>query len=215
MRGNGPIRIVIADDHHLVRTALANFLADEPDIQIVGQIGHGGELLIALLEQHQPDVLLLDVKMPNHDLNETLKVVLGRFKEIHILVLSQFGQREFVESAIEAGAHGYMLKTDRPDNFLRAIRTIARGEKWFSPELTEMLVRAASKAEKVVQLTPREKQVLGLMAQGCVNDEIATELVLSRQTVKNYVRNIFNKLGVKTRVEAVLYAIEHGLRADE
>lgn len=206
------IRVVLAEDHHVVRAAVAAFLTNETDIDVVGEVADA-TALIDLIEKLKPDVLLLDAHMPGHKVIETTRALRARYPEVRVLVLSAYDRSEYVVGLLGAGASGYVLKDDPAAALVQAIRTVARGERWLSPRVTEVLVRAADKAADVptTDLTEREKEVLRLMADGLRNDQIATALNITEQTVKNHVRSIFRKLDVATRVEAVLYAFRQGL----
>ena len=206
------IRVLLADDHHVVRTAVASFLRQEPDIEVVGEVGEASRLL-PLVEEIRPDVLLLDAHMPGQNVIRAARELCRQHPELAILVLSAYDRREYVVGLLRAGASGYVLKDDTPEMLVRAVRTVAGGQEWLSPRILNTLMKSVrSQSEKpFADLTKREMEVLKLMADGSRNDEIADELVITRQTVKNLVRSIFSKLGVETRVDAVLYAIEHDL----
>lgn len=205
------IRIVLAEDHHVVRAAIATFLQSEKDIEVVGQVEQGAGILEAV-ETHRPDVLLLDAHMPGHRVIDTARRLKKSQPGIKILVLSAYDRREYVVGLLGAGASGYVLKDDPPATLAEAIRATAKGLRWLSPRVADVLVRSAAEEDDVLreELTQREGEVLQLMATGSRNDRIARELSISEQTVKNHVRSIFGKLGVATRVEAVLYAIHQG-----
>ncbi len=207
------IRVVLAEDHHVVRAAVAEFLNKEPDMQVVGQVAEGGLVLLDAVSKWQPDVLVLDAHMPGHRIVETAQILHVRFPDVHILVLSAYDRQEYIEGLLKVGAVGYVLKDDSPDTLPQAVRAAAKGQQWLSPKVAAVLLRNVRHESELdaLGLTPREQEILKLMAAGCRNDEIATRLVISQQTVKNHVRNIYGKLGVETRVEAVLYALNHNL----
>lgn len=209
-----PIRVVLADDHHVVRVAVATFLAQEPDIEVVGEISEAASL-IEVVGRLKPDVLVLDAHMPGQNVIQAAQTMREQMTNLHILVLSAYNRREYVVGLLRAGASGYVLKDDSPEMLVQAIRSVANGKEWLSPRVLKILMRSvrAEEPEPLMELTQRETEVLRLMANGAKNDEIAAALVITNQTVKNHVRSIFNKLGVDSRVDAVLYALEHDLAA--
>ncbi len=202
------IRIVLAEDHHVVRAAIASFLSREPDFEIVGEVADATELF-ATLEAARPDVLVLDAHMPGHRVIESARAIRLRHPQVRVLVLSAYKRKEYVVGLIEAGAAGYVLKDDPPDSVLQAIRSVHNRRRWLSPGVAEVLATSVVRHHRD-ELTERETEVLQLLARGYRNDRIARELDISEQTVKNHVRNIFGKLGVETRVEAALYAMSEG-----
>lgn len=205
------IRVLLADDHHVVRAAIAAFLKEQRDILVVGEVADVREL-VEKVERQRPDVLVLDAHMPGHRVIETARKLRKQYPSVRILVLSAYDRKEYVVGLLGAGAAGYVLKDDSPDTLVQAIRSVARGRQWLSPRVADVLVNSALRDHEtlVEELTEREGEVLRLMATGCRNDRIAHTLNISEQTVKNHVRSIFGKLGVETRVEAVLFAIAHG-----
>ncbi|HSD82472.1 MAG TPA: response regulator transcription factor [Anaerolineae bacterium] len=206
------IRVILAEDHHIVRAAVAVFLAKEADIEIVGEAADTGTLL-EMMETLRPDVLVLDAHIPGQKVIETAQILRERYPELRILVLSAYDRKEYVLGLLRAGASGYMMKDDPPDQLPQAIRAVAQGEEWLSPRIIRLLTHSADGLGKTAfsELTDREIDVLRLIAQGYRNDQIAAELYISEFTVKNHTRSIFSKLNVKTRVEAALYALNHGL----
>ena len=211
MRKVGKIRIVLAEDHHVVRAAIASLLAKEADIEVVGEVPEA-MALVPRVEALKPDVLILDAHMPGHKVIESARALRARHPNVRILVLSAYNRREYVVGMLGAGAAGYVLKDDPPEALAAAVRAVAAGKQWLSPRVTELLVRSAAGRDKrlVEELTDREAEVLRLMAAGHRNERIAEALNITEQTVKNHVRSIFGKLGVETRVEAVLWAISQG-----
>ena len=205
------IRVVLAEDHHVVRAAFAALLAKEPDIEVVGEVGNTADLLQTITEL-QPDVLLLDAHMPGGKVITAAKELRKQCPKVQILVLSAYERSEYIVGLVRAGAAGYVLKHDSSDMLVTAVRAVAQGEGWLSPRVADILVRSVRNYDErpAAQLTDREIEVLRLMAKGYRNDEIAEALVITIQTVKNHVRRIFRKLGVETRVDAVLYAIDQG-----
>jgi DNA-binding NarL/FixJ family response regulator len=206
------IRIVVAEDHHVVRGALTALLAGEPDIEVIGEIADGTNLIEAV-QALKPDVLLLDAHMPGHRVLETVQTLNKINPELHVLVLSAYRRREYVVGLLEVGAAGYMLKDDPQETLIRAVHIVAQGQQWFSPKVMELLVKSAGahKRELLDELTKREVEVLRLVASGYKNSQIAEAMTVTEQAVKNYIRRIFKKLGVETRVEAVLYALSQNL----
>lgn len=206
------IRVVLAEDHHVVRTAIAALLSKEPDIEVVGEVADG-HTLVRTVERIQPDILLMDAQMPNHKPVEATRALRKACPRLGIIVLSAYNLPEYVVGLLKAGAAGYVLKDDPSDTLVRAIRTVAEDDEYVSPQVANVLVESVRGGEgnALAKLTDREMDVLRLMAHGHKNSQIAKELVITKQTVKNHVTNIFRKLGVETRVEAVLYAISNGL----
>jgi DNA-binding NarL/FixJ family response regulator len=211
---NKKIKVVLAEDHHVVRAAFAALLAKEPDIEVVGEVANTDDLL-QIITELRPDVLLLDAHMPGGKVIIAAKELRQRCPNVQILVLSAYERSEYIVGLVRAGAAGYVLKHDSSDMLVTAVRAVAQGEGWLSPRVADILVRSLRNYDEraAAKLTEREIEVLGLMARGHKNDEIAETLVITTQTVKNYVRRIFRKLGVETRVDAVLYAIDQGIDA--
>ena len=211
------IRILLAEDHHVVRTAVASLLARRPDMEVVGEVGEGGEPLLEAVARLEPDLLLLDAHMPGHDAVKSVRRMAEAYPDVRILVLSAYERQEYVVGLLEAGASGYVLKDDSSQMLLRAIRIVAEGGDWVSPKATKVLVNSMRNRVEAPgdSLTGREMDVLKALAQGNTNSKIAETLNIGEQTVKNHMSQIFKKLGVETRVEAVLYAIRHGLASPE
>lgn len=206
------IRVLLAEDHHVVRAAVAALLSKEPDMEVVGEVADGRTLL-GMVERHRPDLVLMDVQMPHHRPVEVTKTLHEQYPEVKILVLSVYDLPEYVVGLLKAGADGYVLKDDPSEMLVRAVRGVASGEDWVSPRVAKILVESVRQHDHdpAAALTERETEVLTLMARGQTNTEIAQQLVISEHTVKNHVTSIFRKLNVETRVEAVLYAISIGL----
>ncbi|MGH2536445.1 MAG: response regulator [Candidatus Promineifilaceae bacterium] len=203
------IRIVVAEDHHVVRKALVAYLRSQPWAEIVAE-QQDGQGLMELIEREKPDVLLMDAEMPNHEPVEFVEEVRERVPEVKVLVLSAHSSAEYVVGLFRAGVAGYVMKNDSPEALLASIRSVAKGNEWVSPQAAQVLaewVRGRHSYSPANRLTDREREVLAMMARGCRNDDIAESLIVSEHTVRNHVANIFSKLGVKTRVEAVLYAL--------
>ncbi len=207
------IRLVIAEDHQIVREGLRLFLQAQPDMDVVAEAADGRQALEALRE-HRPDVLLLDLMMPEVDGLAVLRQVPQVSPETKVLVLTSASDDRLVLPAVRAGAAGYVLKTISSAELADAVRKVARGEPVLHPEITRMLMREVRQGPAAVAgeaFTQRELDVLSLLAHRLTNKEIAAELGISETTVKTHVRNILSKLGVSTRAEAARYAREQGL----
>ena len=215
MRQSDTIKILVADDHPILRKTLASYLSQEPGVQIVGGVG-STQNLIEDIHLLQPDVLLLDANMPGLGAVETVETMQEACPDVQVLILSASKKRKQVLGLLKAGVKGYVLKEDNPEELIQAIRIVAAGNEWFSPSITSVLVDSLRHKEEIVHvdLTQREKDVLRLMVTGVGNEEIANQLFIATNTVKNHVRNIFRKLDVNTRVEAVVYALDHHLVDD-
>ena len=207
------IRLLIAEDHQIVREGLRLFLEAQPDMEVVAEAANGREALDAV-RQHRPDVLLLDLLMPEMDGLAVLRQVAREAPETRVLVLTSASDDRMVLPAVRAGAAGYVLKTISAAELAEAVRKVAQGEPVLHPEITRMLMREVRQGPAAVAgeaFTQRELEVLSLLAHRLTNKEIAAELGTSETTVKTHVRNILSKLGVRTRAEAARYAREQGL----
>ncbi len=207
------IRLVIAEDHQIVREGLRLFLDAQPDMEVVAEAANGRQALEAV-QQYHPDVLLLDLLMPEMDGLAVLRALPQVAPETSVLVLTSASEDRLVLPAVRAGATGYVLKTVSSAELAEAVRKVARGEPVLHPEITRMLMREVRRGPGAVageKLTQRELEVLSLLAHRLTNKEIAAELGVSETTVKTHVRNILQKLGVRTRAEAARYAREQGL----
>jgi DNA-binding NarL/FixJ family response regulator len=202
------IKVVVAEDHHVVRTALTSLLSREEDLWVVGEAADGNNLM-RVVEKVRPDVLLMDAQMPDHKPVEATHTLREQYPQVRIIVLSAYDLPEYVIGLLKAGVTGYVLKDDAADTLVQAIRAVADGEQWVSPQVAKILINSVrnNRVNETVKLTRREKEVLQLMATGKTNGQIAQDLFISEQTVKNHISNLFRKLGVETRVDAVLYAI--------
>lgn len=209
-----PIRILIADDHPVFRFGLAALLATQPDLEVVGEATDGTEA-IALAGSLAPDLVLMDIKMPEVNGIEATRRILQRNPQIGILILTMF-EDDSVFAAVRAGARGYILKGAEGEETLRAIRAAAHGEAIFSPAIAQRLTRFLAQAPAAPlpfpELTGREREILTFMAQGLTNNAIAERLSLSPKTVRNLVSLVFSKLEVTDRGQAMLKAREAGLR---
>ena len=205
------MRLLIADDHGVVREGISYMLSEEDDIEIVGEVGSGEELL-AFIEGTPVDVVLLDVRMAGMGGLEALEQIGRNLPQIRVLMLSMHDEPGYVRRAIELGAAGYLLKSAGRDELLQAIRTVAEGGVYIQSELMEPLVsNMAGTGRRSGQLSPRESEVLQLVANGLENKQIATELGLSEATVKSYLRGIFERLEVAGRAEAVAVGLRLGV----
>lgn len=208
-----PIRLLIVDDHEIVREGLETLLAEETSVSVVGQAANGAEAL-ALAAELQPDVILMDLVMPELDGIEATRRIRSAGLASQILVLTSFADDQKVREAIEAGAIGYLLKDVLKADLLRAIQAASQGKPTLHPEAQSYLMRQVSAPATVPSksnLTERELDVLRLIASGQSNKEIAVTLHLTEGTIKGYVSAILAKLGVADRTQAALYAVKHGL----
>jgi DNA-binding NarL/FixJ family response regulator len=206
------IRLLIADDHPVVRDGLRGMVAGEPDLEVVGEAATGVEAL-ALVPRVRPDVALVDLRMPELDGVATIRALRARHPEVRVLVLTTFDTEQDVVSAIEAGATGYLLKDAPRAELFRAIRAAARGEAVLAPAAATRLV-GQLREPATPALTARELQVLRLVAKGATNREVAARLHVSEATVKTHLVHAFGKLGVGDRTAAVALALERGLLGD-
>ncbi|MEK4230700.1 response regulator transcription factor [Solibacillus sp. FSL H8-0538] len=208
------IRVLIADDHHVVRRGLLFFLKTQKDIEVVGEAKNGLEA-IDLVRSLKPDIVLMDLVMPELDGIQATKRIKEQWPEVFILMLTSFSDKDHVLPAIEAGASGYQLKDIEPDDLVESIRQIMRGENTIHPEATTQLEEGLREEENKPHiqnaLTPREQDVLAELTKGKSNREIASSLFVTEKTVKTHISNIFTKLQVQDRTQAALYAVKHGL----
>lgn len=209
MMGAAPIRILLVDDHPVVRAGLSGLLVSQPDFQIVGEAANGLEAL-SLLEQTGADVVLMDLRMPQMDGVTAIRQVRARFPKVQILVLTTYDTDSEIVRAIEAGATGYLLKDVPREELFRAVRLCAKGEAVLSPPVAARLLgRMRAPIEET--LSVRELEVLALVAKGFSNKEVARKLKISEATVKTHLLHTFDKLGVDDRTAAVTVALERGI----
>jgi DNA-binding NarL/FixJ family response regulator len=210
------IRILVADDHALFRDGLRALFFSVPDTEVVGEAATGEEA-IARAEDLQPDVVLMDIQMPGVNGIEATRTIVRNSPHIGVIVVTMFEDDDSVFAAMRAGARGYVLKGADQDEILKVIRAVAAGEAHFGPEIARRLMgffsarEPAATAEAFPELTAREREVLDLIARGRNNQEIAKELYLSHKTVRNHISNIFTKLQVADRAQAIIRAREAGL----
>jgi DNA-binding NarL/FixJ family response regulator len=215
------IRIVVADDHQVVRAGFAGLLGTQPDFAVVGTAGDGAEAVRISRELH-PDVVLMDVRMPGTDgIEATRQLAVGPAGDgPRVLILTTFDLDEYVYDALCAGASGFLLKDVTAERLFEAVRVVAAGEALLAPTVTRRLIgefarlrphTAAPPTSRLTALTPRETQVLKLVAEGLSNPEIAVRLVVTEETVKTHVSRVLGKLGLRDRTQAVVTAYESGL----
>ncbi|MBE1590371.1 response regulator [Nonomuraea angiospora] len=214
MSGPGRLRIVIADDHLVVRTGFAELLDTQPDFEVAGTAADGAEA-VRVCRELSPDVVLMDVRMPVMDGIEATRRLNGGPR---VLILTTFDLDEYVYDALRAGASGFLLKDVTAERLFDAVRVIAAGEALLAPAVTRRLISEFARmggprpeAGGLSALTPRETQVLRLVAEGLSNPEIAARLVVTEETVKTHVSRVLNKLGLRDRTQAVVMAYESGL----
>ncbi|UQU65844.1 response regulator transcription factor [Couchioplanes caeruleus] len=213
-----PIRVLVCDDQELIRTGFTTIIGAQPDMEVVGECGDG-RAAVDLVTRLHPDVVVMDVRMPILDGIEATRLLAGAgvTNPVKVLVVTTFNLDEYVYEALRAGASGFLLKDAPPAQLLHGIRTVATGAALLAPEVTRQLVgRYAARirpAEGAADdaLTPRELEVLRLIADGRSNSEIAAALVISQETVKTYVSRILTKLDLRDRVQAVVYAYRRGI----
>jgi len=211
MSESNRIRVVVVDDHDMVRRGLAAFLKVKADLELVGEARNGKEAL-RVCEEVQPDVVLMDLVMPEMTGAAAAKLILERCPDVQVIALTSFQERELVQEALEAGAISYLLKNISADELAEAIRAAHAGRPTLAPEATQALIQAASAGPTPGHdLTAREREVLALMVEGLTNPAIAERLVVSRSTAKAHVSNILSKLGVSNRAEAITLALQHKL----
>jgi len=200
------VTILIADDHFVVREGLKSLIGRTPQLTVIGEASNGAEAVSAYRE-HRPDIALIDLRMPVSDGLEAIRGIRGEFPEARILVLSSHDGDEEIHTAINAGAMGYLLKHSSGDQILPAIAALMAGRQWLSPEAAQKL----QERNRTESLTPRERELVVLLAQGEANKQIASILGVSEETVKTHVRNILGKLQVRDRTEAVTVALRRGI----
>jgi DNA-binding NarL/FixJ family response regulator len=207
------IRVVIADDHKVVRVGLEQLLQTFDDVEFLGA-GAGGEEAVTLCDQHRPDVLLLDLSMPDLDGIEVTKRLRDVSPDTKVVVFTSFSDRERIVQALDAGAVGYLLKDAEPDELHAAVQAAARGEAPLTPRAAAALLAHRRDRPAEVELTPREREVLGLVVDGLANKQIARRMGISEKTVKGHLTNLFQRIGVADRTQAALWAERTGALRD-
>jgi DNA-binding NarL/FixJ family response regulator len=211
------IRILLVDDHVVVRRGLRAFVETEPELAVIGEAGDGAAALDLLhqwrtLDEPMPDVVLMDLRMPRMDGTEATARIVETYPDVRVVVLTSFGEVERVHGALEAGAAGYLLKDAEPGEVASAIRAAASGEVHLDSAVAGQLVRRISAPRiGLTALTARERQILALVAAGYPNRKIAERLVISERTARTHVSNVLSKLQLSSRTQAALYAIREGL----
>ena len=215
-----PVRVLIVEDDALMRAGLRGVLSGDPAIEVVGEAGDGREVLhrTRLLSPH---IVLMDIRMPDLDGIAATRDVLAAFPNVKVVILTTFERDDYIFGALSAGASGFLLKRTRPEDLLAAIHTVAAGDSLLSPSVTRRVIARmahqpapdTTRDARLAALTQREREVLELVARGLSNGEIAATLVIEESTVKTHTKRILAKLGVRDRVQAVIFAYEHGLTA--
>lgn len=213
-----PVRVLIVDDDALMRAGLRAVLSSDPGIAVVGE-ADDGSAAPAAVRLRVPDVVLMDVRMPGVDGIRATREVLASSPAVRVVILTTFEDDDYIFGALGAGASGFLLKRTRPEDLIAAVHTIAAGDSLLAPSVTRRVIErmathapaAAPAAERLEGLTPRERDVLELVARGLSNGEIAAALVIEESTVKTHVKRILGKLGARDRVQAVIAAFEGGI----
>jgi DNA-binding NarL/FixJ family response regulator len=212
----GKTRVLIADDHPLFRHGIRRLLEATPEFEAIGEATSGDEV-VTRADELLPDVILMDIHMPGLNGIEATRRILHAHPQIRVLMVTMFEDDASVFTAMRAGAHGYILKDAQKEDLLRAISAVGRGEAIFSPAIASRMIsffnsaRPTTRAQVFPELTEREREILDLIAQGLNNGEVATRLVLSSSTIRNYVSSIFSKLQVADRAQAIVKARDAGL----
>ncbi len=213
-----PIRVLIADDHTIVRAGVRMLLDTEPDIQVIGEALNGQEA-VDLAEKLRPNVTLMDIAMPGVDGLQATRQIKARFPDIHILVLTMHRSDEYLFEMLKAGASGYVIKGAETDELIHAVRVVAQGQVFLYPTIASKLVNeylslAVQRNETGPALSPREKEIVALLAEGYSNKEIADQLVVSLSTVYTHRSKLMTKLGLTSRHELIQYARQKGILRD-
>jgi DNA-binding NarL/FixJ family response regulator len=212
------VRVLLADDDDLMRAGLKAVLSSDDAIDVVGEAG-SGRAAVAEARAHRPEVVLMDVRMPDLDGISATRELLAASPEIKVAILTTFEQDDYIFGALSAGASGFLLKRTKPEDLIAAIHTLAEGDSLLSPSVTRRVIERMaaqpvtdlSAGKRLARLTPREREVLEQMARGLSNGEIAAAFVIEETTVKTHVKRILMKLRLRDRVQAVIFAYESGL----
>lgn len=210
MTEKNKIKVMLVDDHEMIRRGLSTYLIVTPDIEVVAEAKDGIEALDACA-RIDPDVILMDLVMPRMDGIEAIRLIGQRFPDIRVIALTSFHEKEMVQEALRAGAAGYLLKNVTGDELATAVRTVASGKHTLSPEVAQVIIHGATQPQLGDDLTEREREVLELLVEGLSNPKIAERLTISRATARAHVSNILDKLGVSNRAEAVALALRNKL----
>jgi DNA-binding NarL/FixJ family response regulator len=212
-----PVRVLLVDDDDLMRAGLRAVLSSDATIEVVGEASNG-RAAVSAVRAHSPQLVLMDVRMPDLDGIAATREVLAAAPEVRVVILTTFEQNDYIFGALNAGASGFLLKRTRPEELLAAIHTVAAGDSLLSPSVTRIVIdRMANQptpdmsSSDLEELTAREREVLELVARGLSNREIAAALVIEESTVKTHVKRILMKLHVRDRVHAVIFAYERGV----
>jgi DNA-binding NarL/FixJ family response regulator len=216
-----PLQVLIVDDDALMRAGLRSIFDAAEGIEVVGEAGDGREA-VYLCKYRQPDLVLMDVRMPDLDGIAATRELLALHPDLRVMVLTTFEQDDYIFGALAAGASGFLLKRTPPEELVAAVHTVAAGDSLLSPSVTSRVISRMAAApapdpereRRLEELTPREREVLVLIARGRSNGEIATDLVIEESTVKTHVKRVLRKLGARDRVQAVIFAYEVGLASD-
>jgi len=206
------IRVLITDDHELVRRGLAQLFSGVDDIDVVGAATNGAEAA-ELAAAREPDVVLMDLSMPVVDGVEGTRRIKAAHPQLPVVILTSFSERDRILDAIDAGAVGYLLKDAEPDELVRGVRSAAQGESPFSPKAAKALLSLGSQRKAGDELTAREREVLAALSAGLANKQIARRLGISEKTVKTHLTRVFSRIGVQDRTQAALWAERNGLGA--
>jgi DNA-binding NarL/FixJ family response regulator len=214
------VRVLIVDDDDLMRAGLHGVLSSDASIEVVGEASDGRDAVYRT-RLLQPDVVLMDVRMPDLDGISATRELLDAFPEVRVVIVTTFEQDDYIFGALRAGASGFLLKRTRPEELVAAVHTVAAGDSLLSPSVTSRVIERmarqpapdATRGARLDELTPREREVLELVARGMSNGEIAAALVVEESTVKTHLRRVLAKLGARDRVQAVIFAYESGLNS--
>ncbi|WP_409302390.1 response regulator [Peribacillus sp. SCS-155] len=205
------IKILIADDHHIVRKGLVLFFQTQEGLEVVGE-AENGQIAIEKAKELKPDIVLMDLSMPVLDGVKATKIICSENPSAKVMILTSFSDKNHVLPALEAGASGYQLKDSDPEKLVEGIHKIVKGENELDPKITSQLLSHLQEKDKLKEeLTAREKEVLKEISKGKSNKEIAADLFITEKTVKTHVSNILAKLNLQDRTQAALYAVRHGL----